>query len=231
MQVMGSPQQRHRVLAGISRARLLTVLDRSARPMGVRELAGAVGLHPNTVRQHLDQLVEAGLVVRDTMLPIGRGRPSLRYASKPGSDEQDPVAYGALASVLTEQLELLPDGIGVARTAGERWGRTLAREATGRPTTTNPIGRLVELLDEAGFAPEAPVVDGVPIRLRHCPFGTLARDHGQVVCGVHLGLMRGILRELDAPFGALRLEPFVGPSLCLAYVENAPLRRLGAMPV
>src|SRR5664279_996073 len=92
MQAMGSPQQRHRVLAGISRSRLLTVLGRSVRPMGVRELAEAVDLHPNTVRQHLDQLVEAGLAVRDTAPSVGRGRPALRYAAEPGSDEQDPAA-------------------------------------------------------------------------------------------------------------------------------------------
>ena len=218
MQVMGSPQQRHRVLAGISRSRLLTVLGRSVRPMGVRELAEAVDLHPNTVRQHLDQLVEAGLAVRDTAPPIGRGRPALRYAAEPGSDEQDPAAYRALAGVLAEQVALLPDGVGVARTAGERWGRALAHEATDSAPTTDAIRRLVELLDAAGFAPEAPVTDGAPIRLRHCPFGTLARDHGEVVCGVHLGLMRGVLRELGAPFDALRLEPFVGPSLCLAHL-------------
>jgi len=215
---MGSPQQRHRVLAGISRARLLTVLGRSARPMGVRELAEAVGLHPNTVRQHLDQLVEAGLAVRDTAPPVGRGRPALRYAAEPGSDEQDPAAYRALAGVLAEQVARWPDGVGVALVAGERWGRALAHEATESVPATSAIGRLVELLDEAGFAPEAPVTDGQPIRLRQCPFGTLARDHGEVVCGVHLGMMRGVLRELDAPFDALRLEPFVGPSLCLAYL-------------
>src|ERR1019366_4163496 len=119
MQGMGSPQQRHRVLAGVSRSRLLTVLGRSARPMGVRELAEAVGLHPNTVRQHLDQLVEAGLTVRDTAPPIGRGRPALRYAAEPGSDEQDPAPYRALAGVLAEQLARLPDSVGVAREAGE----------------------------------------------------------------------------------------------------------------
>lgn len=215
---MGSPQQRHRVLAGISRSRLFTVLGRSARPMGVRELADAVGLHPNTVRQHLDQLVEAGLAVRDTAPPIGRGRPALRYAAEPGSDEHDPAAYRALAGVLAEQVALLPDGVGAARKAGERWGRALAHEVTDTAGATNAIGRVVELLDAAGFAPQAPMVDGAPIRLRHCPFGTLARDHGEVVCGVHLGLMRGVLRELDAPFDALRLEPFVGPSLCLAHL-------------
>src|SRR5450759_1224243 len=176
MQVMGSPQQRHRVLAGISRARLLTVLDRSARPMGVRELAEAVDLHPNTVRQHLDQLVEAGLAGRDATPPIGRGRPPLRYAAEPGSGEQDPAAYLALAGVLAEQLARLPEGVGVALTVGERWGRALAHEATDSASTTNAIERLVELLAAAGFAPEAPVADGGPIRLRRCPFEKLARD-------------------------------------------------------
>src|SRR5450759_2463587 len=134
---MGSPQQRHRVLAGISRSRLFTVLGRSARPMRVRELADAVGLHPNTVRQHLDQLVEAGLVVRDAAPPIGRGRPPLRYAAEPGSDEQDPAAYRALAGVLAEQLARLPDGVGVAMATGERWGRALAHEATDSAPTIN----------------------------------------------------------------------------------------------
>ncbi len=162
--------------------------------------------------------MEAGLAVRDTAPPIGRGRPALRYAAETGSDEQDPAAYRALAGVLAEQVALLPDGVGAALVAGERWGRALAHEATGSVLATSAIGRLVELLDAAGFAPQAPVVDGGPIRLRHCPFGTLARDHGEVVCGVHLGLMRGVLRELDAPFDALRLEPFVRPSLCLAHL-------------
>jgi hypothetical protein len=46
----------------------------------------------------------------------------------------------------------------------------------------------------------------------------LARDDGEVVCGVHLGLMRGILRELGAPFDAISLEPFVEPALCLAHL-------------
>ena len=215
---MRSPQQRHRVLAGVSRSRLLAVLGRSGRPMGVGELAEAMSLHPNTVRQHLDQLVEAGLATCDTASPIGRGRPAFCYAATPGSDEQDPVAYKALARVLAEQLTRLPDGTHVALTAGERWGRALAHEATGTAPTTNAIGRLVELLDEAGFAPEAVVTDGGLIRLRHCPFGTLARDDGEVVCGVHLGLMRGILRELDAPFDAISLEPFVKPALCLAHL-------------
>lgn len=184
--------------------------------MGVRELSEAMDLHPNTVRQHLDQLVEAGLAVRDTAPPVGRGRPALRYAAEPRSDEQDVAAHRALAGILAEQVALTPGGAGAVRRAGERWGREMAREVTA--PTTNAMGRLVEVLDQAGFAPQGPVAEGAPIRLRHCPFGTLARDHGEIVCGVHLGLMRGVLRELDAPFDAISLEPFVEPSLCLAHL-------------
>jgi predicted ArsR family transcriptional regulator len=194
------------------------VLGRSTRPMGIQELAEAVGLHPNTARQHLDQLVQAGLVVCDSAPPSGKGRPALRYAAEPGSDEQDPVAYKNLARVLADQLRRLPDGIHEALTAGESWGRALAHEETDSAPTTDAMDRLVELLDEAGFAPQAPATTGQPIQLRHCPFGTLARDQGKVVCGVHLGLMRGILRELDAPFDAVSLEPLVEPALCLAHL-------------
>lgn len=221
---MRSPQQRHRVLAGVSRSRILQVLGGSARPMGIRELAETLGLHPNTVRQHLDQLVEADLVTCRAASPTGRGRPGLHYSATPASDEQDPEAYKALASVLAEQLARAPDGTRMALTAGERWGRELAREATATAPAPEaaPIERLVELLDRTGFAPDTAATADGPIGLRHCPFGALARDQGEVVCGVHLGLMRGILQELDAPFDATRLEPFVTPGLCLAHLGSLP---------
>jgi len=191
--------------------------------MGVRELAEAVGLHPNTARQHLDQLVQAGLAVRDSAPPSGKGRPALRYAAEPGSDDQDPMAYKNLARVLADQLRRSPDGIREALTAGERWGRALAHEETDSAPTTDAMDRLVELLDEAGFAPEAPATTGQPIQLRHCPFSTLTHDQGNVICKVHLGLMRGILQELDAPFDAVSLEPLVKPALCLAHLGARPL--------
>jgi predicted ArsR family transcriptional regulator len=89
---VNSEQQRHRVLAGISRSRLLAVLHGAARPMGIRELADAVDLHPNTAREHLDLLVEAGLVRRETAAAAGRGRPGLRYVAEPQERADDPQA-------------------------------------------------------------------------------------------------------------------------------------------
>ena len=216
--VMRSPQHRHRVLAGLTRSRLLAVLRQADDPVGVRELAETVGLHPNSVREQLDQLVDAGLVARGIAPPAGRGRPGLRYVAAPGDGDPDSNAYRELARVLADQLALQLEAAAVAVAAGERWGRAMAVDVAHTPTAAAAAERLVMLLDEAGFAPERPSALGDPIRLRHCPFGSLARDHQDVVCGVHLGLMRGALRELGAPLDAIRLEPFVTPDLCVAHL-------------
>lgn len=220
MQAMASPQHRHRLLAGLTRSRLLAILRQADGPLGVRELAAIVGLHRNSVREQLDQLVDAGLVARSIASPAGRGRPGLRYVARPDDGDPDPDAYRELARVLADQLALQPDRITAATGAGERWGRMLAAEMAPTPVVTDALDRLVMLLDAAGFAPERPAGASDPIRLRHCPFDPVARAHEDVVCGIHLGLMRGALRELGAPLDAIRLEPFVAPDLCIVHLET-----------
>ena len=60
------------------------------------------------------------------------------------------------------------------------------------PGAQQSINRLVELLDELGFAPQRRTAHGQPqIGLRHCPFLELAQDRSAVVCPIHLGLMQG----------------------------------------
>ena len=50
----------HRVLASISRVAVLETLRESGGPLSVRDLAERMSLHNNTVRKHLDLLVENG---------------------------------------------------------------------------------------------------------------------------------------------------------------------------
>ena len=72
--------RRHRALSDPSRARILAELaDRG--PLDAREVAERVGLHVNTVRVHLNGLVEAGLVSSETLPPQGRGRPRVAYSA------------------------------------------------------------------------------------------------------------------------------------------------------
>jgi predicted ArsR family transcriptional regulator len=59
------------------------------------------------------------------------------------------------------------------------------------------------------------------ILLNHCPFRETAQDHPDIVCSIHLGLMQGLLAELDAPVGVKRLDPFVTPRLCVAHLTAA----------
>jgi predicted ArsR family transcriptional regulator len=218
MQAMTAALHRHRLLAGLTRSRLLAALRDSGEPIGVRELADAVDLHPNSVREQLARLADAGLVATEAAPPSGRGRPRLRYVARPEGDEQAP--YRALVGVLAEELGRMADPATRATEAGERWGRALIGPAGIVTDEDAAVGRLVGLLSDAGFEPEGPDLPGGPIRLRRCPFEPLARDHRGVVCGIHLGLMRGALREMGAPLDAVAVDPFVQPDLCLAHLRR-----------
>jgi predicted ArsR family transcriptional regulator len=222
------PLDRNAALADPSRRALLGELRRAGRAMDVRELATIVGLHPNSAREQLTRLADAGLV-RVTLAPAaGRGRPGHRYAAAP-TETSEP--YRVLVSVLAEQLRDLPDAAGRSAAAGERWGREAA--ATLPPTSPEgAVDAVIELLAEAGFAPESRPRSLVPgqaampeapatteLRLRACPFLPLDPSNLDVICGVHLGFLRGALRELHAPVDAASIHPFTTPDACSARLE------------
>lgn len=221
--------QWHRVLSGESRVRVLELLRAHGTPLGIAEIATRVGLHPNTVRLHLDQLVDAGLALRDREGRTRPGRPRLVYAAAPvegpgtpsGGVELEESRYQMLADALVTHLErTTPEPEAEAVAAGRAWGRGLAKAETATaPTVEQATSELADLLDEVGFAPRTTGA-GQTIELHRCPFRQLANDHSPVVCGVHLGLMQGALAERGAPMQATGLQPFVTPELCLAHFNT-----------
>jgi predicted ArsR family transcriptional regulator len=205
----------HAALADPTRRALLALLQGAPGPLGVRELAASLGRHANSVREQLAHLESAGLVSVTRANPEGRGRPGLRYAAAPVPE--DP--YRVLAGVLADELAALPEPATVVEAAGERWGRSMAAAATGQRSGNSigdPLAALTGLLAEAGFAPDPIARDDDEIRLRACPFLPIDRRHLPVVCGVHLGFVRGALRELGSSRDAVAIEPFAGPDLCVA---------------
>ncbi|HET8779090.1 MAG TPA: transcriptional regulator, partial [Agromyces sp.] len=80
------------------------------------------------------------------------------------------------------------------------------------------VETLVQVLDDLGFEPVP--VDESTIELRACPFRTSAREHPQVVCSVHRGLVEEIL-EQRGPDRHPKLLPFVEPELCLITMSRA----------
>jgi len=208
------------------RARIWELLQAADGPVGVQELAEQTGLHPNTVRFHLDKLTDAGLAERTTAERDEPGRPRKLY--RPAGEQAHPGvrSYRLLADMLTSLITaMVPDPGTAALETGQAWGRHLAdRPAPLRRTDADTaLIRLAELLTELGFSAHIDQDRRHPqIRLLHCPFREVAQEHQGVVCSVHLGLMQGALAEMNAPLTAERLDPFVGPHLCLAHLTRQP---------
>lgn len=219
-----SPRSARTPVLGESRSRTLAVLQDAGRPLGVNDVAEQLGLHANTARFHLDGLVDAGLVERTTEEREQPGRPRTLYAALPGSEGAGQRSYRLLAEILTSYLAATSSRpANAAAEAGFTWGRYLAERPPPfrRTDAAAATGQLVKMLDDVGFAPEATTAGRKrQILLHHCPFREAAVEHREVVCSVHLGLMQGLLAELDAPLTAERLEPFVEPSLCIAHLAS-----------
>jgi predicted ArsR family transcriptional regulator len=224
------PSDRHRLLAADSRRAVLELLRGSGRELDAGEVAARVGRHVTTTRQHLDVLVDGGVVSRRVERRTVRGRPRVLYSATSRREPDD--GDGLMAMVLATQLSRGDDPAGQAEEAGRRWGRSLVGGDGGLsadgpsceqggpvPDVGTATRRVVALLDEVGFEPmDRPVPGGTVIDLHRCPFEHLAQAHPEIACSVHLGLMRGALESLGAPVHARRLEPFVTPTLCRAHL-------------
>ncbi|MGH7762394.1 MAG: helix-turn-helix transcriptional regulator [Candidatus Dormibacteraceae bacterium] len=213
----------HRALAGVSRFRILEEL-RGRGQLDSLQLGELIGLHPNTVRSHVDQLIEAGLVRSLTAPPAGRGRPRVLYeaVAEPAPAHQS--GYRLLAQILAGYLATTDRPQVVAESAGRTWGSYLTHKPKpfAEVSAEEATQKVVGLFTELGFMPEAVEESGERrILLHRCPFREVAESNRTVVCAVHLGMLKGALTEMGAPLQATQLEPFVGPTLCIAHLQTA----------
>src|SRR5581483_10547686 len=106
---------------------------------------------------------------------------------------------------------------------GQSWGRYLVESPPPSASLSDEeaVRRLADLLAEIGFEPELERGPrGRRILMRPCPFLELARAHQDVICPIHLGLMRGALAEAGATTRATKLRPFVRDDLCVAQLAR-----------
>lgn len=213
------------VAIGASRRRVLAALQAADGPLGVNAICAQVGLHANTARFHLDALVKQHFVERATEPREGPGRPRALYKSISEDTATGARRYGLLAQMLVEYVATKAESPArAALGAGEAWGRSAARADAPSASGPGAVRALTEILGDYGFAPEAVTVGGRQrILLHHCPFREAAETNRDVVCSLHLGLMRGVLAELDSPVYAESLDPFVEPNLCIARLASRPI--------
>jgi predicted ArsR family transcriptional regulator len=169
-------------------------LARSPRPLTTSEIADTIGLHSNTVRPHLERMRDAGLVEVQSGGRGEIGRPQHRYslaADAPSLGLEPPVMPVLARMVLSmaERLGASPaDAVAVGRDEGVR--RSGAYRAA--PSTLEAV---VSDLDRLGFDPVVSEGDddAAVVAFANCPFGGLAEQHPDLVCGLHHGLIAGFV--------------------------------------
>jgi len=183
-------------LAQPTRARLFALLGGLRGPAGTDELARRLELHPNGVRLHLERLEEAGLVLRERERRA-RGRPrdtwSISPRAQPGGDP--PTAYADLGRWLVRAIAAGGTRVRDVEATGRQIGRELAPQATG----ASPEERIYGVLGAMGFQPRRRLDPKAKLTycLDNCPYRAAVRERQSVVCGLHRGLTRGLLDEID----------------------------------
>jgi predicted ArsR family transcriptional regulator len=205
------------------RAAVLDRLEQHREPVRINDLAAEMGLHVNTVRQHLEALAERGVVLRERAPSQGRGRPAWVFSAVPGASEPDPRVrdYAGLAIALSSHIvRTSEDPTGDALEAGRTWGRELAENTFGEHRAEDrdadgagPRRKALQLLDGLGFAPDADT-HATTAGLRRCPLLDAATRYPEVVCSVHLGIVRGALDVLGGDPEPTALIPFAEPGAC-----------------
>jgi predicted ArsR family transcriptional regulator len=197
------------------RARLYEIVGENAGPVSRDAAAAAAGIGRPLAAYHLDKLVEIGLLSAAYQRPAGRrgpgaGRPAKVYvrSGREFAVTVPPRDYELAARLLAAAVEA--DRAGASRVAlndaARRFGAGLARDASAE--ATDKQGTIQAVLRRYGFEP-CQGEDG-SLRLRNCPFHGLARAHPELVCGMNLALIDGLVAGLGARDLRAGLDPRPG---------------------
>jgi predicted ArsR family transcriptional regulator len=214
----------------VRRALYLYVVSQS-EPVGREQAASAVGVAHHVAKFNLDKLEEEGLLEAEFSRPPGRrgpgaGRPAKRYRRTSREIEvslperrYDLAGHVMAAAMVTSEQTATPIGEALA-TAAREAGRALGRDdriKTGaRPSRAATLRAVTEILTGLGYEPRAA---GKTIMLANCPFHRLAQNHTELVCGMNLDLVNGLLDQVGRGTMCARLRPT--PGMCCVTIEPA----------
>jgi predicted ArsR family transcriptional regulator len=213
------------VLAEPVRRALFAYVSDQVEPVGRDAAAKALDVGRPLAAFHLDRLVEAGLLEVTFRRLSGRtgpgaGRPAKLYRRSSREVELTLPArnYEIAARLFAEALAAADAGTAstsqaldaAARSYGASLGVEARRLAGPRPTRSALLGAAIDILGAAGFEPIAGDED--VIALRNCPFDAIAKAQRDLVCGMNLSLMDGVIAGLRA--SGIRAELDRQPGMC-----------------
>jgi predicted ArsR family transcriptional regulator len=228
-------------LAEPARRALYRYVAGQSAPVSREQAAAAVDLPLHSVKFHLDQLVEKGLLEVEFRRLSGRtgpgaGRPSKLYQRSAGevSVSLPERRYDLAGDVLATAVDRCAhDAVPIdqavreaARETGRRIGTRPEGDAAAGPRDADPssvrditvasaVRRTAHLLADYGYEPQ---VREEELCLTNCPFDRIATEHTELVCGMNLALIEGVLDGLAVRCLTPRLAPT--PGLCCVRVAS-----------
>jgi predicted ArsR family transcriptional regulator len=199
-----------------------------AAPVGRDQAAQELGISRELAAFHLDKLVELGMLEVEFRRLSGRqgpgaGRPAKLY--RPSGLQLElsfprrryDLAAHLLAEALASDEAGAPQRLDeVARRFGEDLGREARRHLGRRPSVDRLLNQVAAVLEGYGFQPFR---DGGQVSLRNCPFDTVAAAQPEVVCGMNLAVVDGVIAGLRTEAILARLAP--EPGRCCVVVAPA----------
>lgn len=210
------------------RALYLYVVAQPA-PVSREQAAEGTGAALHTAKFHLDRLVDEGLLEAEFRRLTGRtgpgaGRPAKLYRRSERQvtvslpERRYDLAGEVLARAVDDSVRRAVPVQDAVRDAAAHEGRQIAAQAAESSSSSSgasgarasdrstaaQLERTAAVLADHGYEPRT---DENQISLANCPFDSLAREHTELVCGMNLALIGGVLDGL----GCTRLEPTLDP--------------------
>jgi predicted ArsR family transcriptional regulator len=181
-------------------------------------MCSETGLHPNTVRGHLEVLVAAQFVTRTRGPAKGRGRPPWLYDASP---VETPESYEELKATLRKQLAAADEST-IAQEAAARWA-DLGAETGEEPITDNDeaVTLATEAVNQAGFRATQSFA-GDRIEITDCPYSELISEH-PVICKIHTALLSEVLDRTGQEVSVERMDVWVRPGMCVAHLNRTDI--------
>lgn len=205
-----------------TRRRLYEYAVRARSPVGRDEASAAVGVSRATAAFHLDRLADEGLLDVVHQRISGRSGPG---AGRPAKLYLRPVRQIEV-SLPRRRYELAGEVLAAAVDDTEVTGQSVREAVASR---ARDIGRRIGLaadsrdpiavLEEQGFEPHT---ESRTVFLGNCPFHNLAQQHTELVCGMNLHLVGGLLEGVGGSSHAARLQP--SPGNCCVVLEPSAAR-------